>query len=414
MVLLACQNQDPVHIEFALFAGSNWGVPTGDSYRIYDEAIQRFELENPRIKVSYRSGTLREDYSEWLAQRIVRGKDPDVFVVLPEDFNTYAAIGVMEDLDDQIAADPSFPVGGFYRTAIVSGRSQNHQLALPIEIVPNLMFVNTTLLAEAGIPKPKPGWTWADFTDICRKMTRDSDGDGVIDRFGATRISWRYFAFANGLVPFDTNGTIGYFDSPAFIRTITFLADLRKLSNGQREPDFNSGEVAMTCDQFSMYRAYNYWPYSVKRYASFNWEAMEMPKGPDGRNASELSSLLLAIARRSAHKAEAWKFLTFLAADPDIQRSVLQFSYGWPALRRASEGPDVAAMLRRNFSATVGFIDRPIIDQIIEHSVAAPRFKKFTAAMDLADKELYRIIDDPYDLEDRLHKLNRTITNFLK
>lgn len=46
--------------------------------------------------------------------------------------------------------------------------------------------------------------------------------------------------------------------------------------------------------------------------------------------------------------------------------------------------------------------------------MVAPRFKKYDAAMNIADRELYRIIDDPYDLEARLHALNRTIAEFIK
>jgi len=116
-LVTACRPRE-ITLELGLFAGSNWGVPTGDSYRLYDEAIARFERENPGIRVRYRCGTLRSDYSEWLAQRIVRGHEPDVMVVLAEDFNTYAAIGVMAPLDARIARDPGFQPGDFYHTAL--------------------------------------------------------------------------------------------------------------------------------------------------------------------------------------------------------------------------------------------------------------------------------------------------------
>lgn len=410
----SCAPAAPVNLEIALFAGSNWGVPSGDSYRLYDEAIKRFEAENPDIKVRYRSGTLRDDYSEWLAQRIVRGNEPDLFVILPEDFNTYASIGVLEDLDSRIGQDPDFTRGSIFETALASGRYQDSQFALPIEIVPNLMLINTTLLEQAGVPKPQPGWTWADFKRICNQTTRDSDGDGQIDRFGATRISWRWFAAANGLSPFAPDGSEAYLDTPAFIRTIELLSSIRQLSDGQREPDFNSGAVAMTADQLSMYRAYKYWPYSVRRYTNFSWEAMEMPKGPDGRNSSELSTLLMALSHRSVHQAEAWRFLRFLATDTSFQRSILQYSHGWPAWRAAGQGPEVRAMLSRNLSGSVGSIDNTVINAIIDHSLATPRFRKYDAALDMADRELYQIIDNPYDLEDRLHRLNRKVNRFLQ
>jgi len=34
-----------------------------------------------------------KDYSEWFAQLVLKGKESDIFLILEEDFNTYAAIG---------------------------------------------------------------------------------------------------------------------------------------------------------------------------------------------------------------------------------------------------------------------------------------------------------------------------------
>lgn len=410
---LGCRPRETV-LELGLFAGSNWGVPTGDSYKRWDEAIALFERENPGIKVRYRSGTLREDYSEWLAQRIVRGTEPDVMVVLSEDFNTYASIGVMEPLDPHIRDDAGFQAGDFYQTALDSGKYQSAQFALPMEIVPNLMFVNKTVLAEAGLALPPKGWTWDDFYAICRKVTRATHGGRVLDRFGATRFSWRYFMFADGLVPFDATGTQANFDTPAFSRTIAFVSKVRKLSQDQREPEFDSGLVAFAPAQFSMYRAYKFYPYRINRFTQFSWGALEMPKGPDGRNSSELSSLLLAISSRSAHRSAAWKFLRFLTSDPRVQQGILQYSHGWPALKKAAATPEAAEQLRKYLPGSEQDIDVKVIDSIIENSVVAPRFKKYDEVMDEADKELYRMVEDPYDLDDRLDKLNRAINATLK
>lgn len=413
-IALSSCDRKPVRLELGLFAGSAWGVPSLDSYKWIDEAIAAFERSNPRITVTYRSGTLRDDYSEWLAQKIVRGSEPDVVFVLSEDFDAYAAIGVMEGLDRWIDADPSFRREDYFGNALASGRFQGRQFALPVEVVPDLMFVNTVVLADAGIPIPRAGWTWDDFYRICNAVTRDLDGDGVLDRFGTTRASWRCFAFANGSIPFNEAGTESRLDYPSFIRTISYVAELRKLSLGQREPDFSSGKVAFAPDWFSKYRAYKYYPYRVNNFAQFTWEAIAMPRGPDGPGASELASSLMAISRRSKHKAEAWSFLKFLVSDPLMQQNILRYSYGWPALRSATTTPEAAAFLSRNFSGTEGAINSKGIGSIIDHSVVAPRFKKYDAAMDMADRELYRIIDDPYELEDRLHKLNRTVDAYLK
>ena len=163
-----------------------------------------------------------------------------------------------------------------------------------------------------------------------------------------------------------------------------------------------------------MYRAYKYYPYRIKKFAQFNWEAIEMPRGPDGRNASELSSVLLAVSHRSQHPEAAWKFLKFLTADPRTQLDILKYSHGWPALKKAASTPQATEQLHKNLPGSEQYIDVKVIDSIIENSVVAPRFKKYDEAMDAADKELYRIIEDPYDLEDRLDKLDRSVNAMLR
>ena len=58
-----------------------------------------------------------------------------------------------------------------------SGTYQKKQYALPYESVPTLMYVNRTLLEKEGISLPSDDWTWADFYDICRRVTKDTNED---------------------------------------------------------------------------------------------------------------------------------------------------------------------------------------------------------------------------------------------
>ena len=77
----------PVELRIGLFAGSNWDVPEGDSYAVIEAAIQQFEAQHPGVCVTYSSGIKKEDYSEWLAEQLLGGTEPDVFVIPEADFN---------------------------------------------------------------------------------------------------------------------------------------------------------------------------------------------------------------------------------------------------------------------------------------------------------------------------------------
>ena len=55
--------------------------------------------EHPNVKIEYTSGILKEDYSLWLADQIIEGNEPDVFIVLGDDFNTLSSVGALKDFN---------------------------------------------------------------------------------------------------------------------------------------------------------------------------------------------------------------------------------------------------------------------------------------------------------------------------
>ncbi len=141
-------------------------------------------------------GSRRSDYSDWLSEKIVSGKTPDVFMVSEQDLSLLAARGVLEKLNgymdrkDQAAFYPPLPLNQ------VSIRGQTY--ALPYESNPILMCVNKDLLDKEGIEVPKEGWSLEEFYTICKKLTKDTNGDGQLDQFGSTEYTWKEALAANG------------------------------------------------------------------------------------------------------------------------------------------------------------------------------------------------------------------------
>ena len=95
------QEQEKV-LYFGMMAGSYWDVPTGDCYEIVDAAISRFEKKHSGVTVEYISGILKEDYPEWLAEQVLLGKEPDVFMVPSGELDTFASLGVLKELSSLI------------------------------------------------------------------------------------------------------------------------------------------------------------------------------------------------------------------------------------------------------------------------------------------------------------------------
>ena len=172
-------------IKIGILSGSYWGTPSNDCYHVLDNAIERFKSENIGVEVEYVNGIAPDAYSEWLAQQIIMGTEPDVFFVLPEDFDLLVSSGVLADLDTMISNDDSFNTSAYYDVCLTAGQSNGSQYALPYESVPTMMFVNMTLLKENGIPIPDNNWTWDDFYDICERVT-----DVEARQFGVYGYDW--------------------------------------------------------------------------------------------------------------------------------------------------------------------------------------------------------------------------------
>ena len=146
-------------IYFGMNAGSYWDVPTGSCYEVIDTAIRRFEEKHPGVSVEYTSGILKEDYPEWLAEQILLGREPDVFMIPSGELDILASLGVLKDLEPLMKKDVEFDRGDYYPAAWRYGNIRDTQYALPYESVPTLMFVNKTLLDKEGIDMPGE-WAW--------------------------------------------------------------------------------------------------------------------------------------------------------------------------------------------------------------------------------------------------------------
>lgn len=364
-----------------VFAGSYWEAPNGDCYQILDDAIALLRETHPDIEVEYVSGIPTDSYSEWLAERILKGTEPDLYFVLPEDFNLLASSGALERLDGFMEADPDFDPGAYYAPCLRSGVFDGGQYALPQESVPTIMFVNKTLLEAQGIPLPDNRWTWEDFYAICAQVT-----DVEKRQFGVFGYTWLNALYANGASLFSENGESCYLADEKVQSAVQFARSLNELNGGYTvtSRDFDLGRVAFRPFLFSEYRAYQPYPWRVKKYSSFEWDCVCMPSGPSGSNVSELHTILLGISSRSKNKEFAWELMKLLAANETIQRELYTYSHGISPVRSVAEGAGALETLQADSPGSGGFTPEVVRD-IMTTAVSGPQFEGCEQAMIMAE-----------------------------
>jgi len=403
-------------LEVGIFIDSNWGVANANGFLLIDSAINEFKQCYPGVDVHYYGGIRKDSYSEWLSGTMLDGNAPDVFFIVSSDLNKLANCGALENLDGWINRDSAFDRSSYYTPCMSSGNIDGIQYALPYETVPTMMFVNKSLLAKEGIEVPKTDWTWDDLYDIASKVTKDTNGDGIIDQFAIYNYGWTDAVYSNDARVFDEKGDKAYFTDRKVLSAIHFMKQLKNLNNGQEvtQNDFDAGNVAFMPMPFSDYRAYKTYPYKIKKYTQFQWDCIMLPAGPDGSNTSSVSTLTMGISSHSTKKQEAWNFLKMITSDRELQMNLFKYSQGASVMRSVTNSREADDILKNNMENTDLSIGNELLDSIIENGVATPDFSNYNGAMSIANTEINRIINGTDDFDYSLQILQRQETEYLK
>lgn len=402
-------------VTIGCFSDSYWEVPNGYSYQILEDAIRLFEDRYPGVKVEYVSGILKEDYSEWLSGQILSGTAPDLFFVLGEDFNDFVQTGILKDLTPLLRADEQFQQEGFFSSALEYGKYEKRQYSLPYECAPKLMFVNKSILNREGLELPKEQWTWDDFYEICKKVTKDTDGNGTTDQFGAVNYTWEEAFESNGVSVFNQDGTECFLTGDGAEEALVFIDQLKELNGGYHvtEKDFDLGNVVFQPMSFSQFRAYKPYPLSVKKYSGFEWECIPMPAGPRGENISTLDTLLLAMNEKTKNADDAWEFMKILTCDAQIQSEIFRYSEGVSVLRSVTESDETLQQLIDN-SEGVENLNVRILSDAVEHAVVGPKFRNLEGAKAEVDKAVDAITGANISISMEQIIWNREVNQYLE
>lgn len=403
-------------LEFGMFGDSYWEVANADGYVIIDKAIEKFEKKYPEVKIHYYSGIKKDDYEEWLSRKILKGDMPDVFMILSEDFSHLVSLGLLENLDKKIQEDTSVEIRDYYETSLEAGKIDDSQYALPYETVPTLMFVNKTLLDKEGISMPDADWSWEDLYRICKKVTKDLDGDGRLDQFGTYNYGWQEALYSNDGKIFDPQGKKCYLASEQTEDAVRFILKLNELYQGEKvtQETFDAGNVAFMPLSFAEYRTYKTYPYKIKKYSNFQWDCITLPSRPKGDNISRVDSLLIGISSKSRQKDMAWEFLKMLTNDREIQMELFRYSQGASVLKDVTNSTEAEEILKKDTEESDKIIDHNLLNQVIMNGRVVKEFPKYKEAMALAEGEVLKLYDSSTNVESSLKIAQRMVTNLLE
>ncbi len=362
--VLWTSNQKKI-LRIGVYAGSSWDVPNSRENRVLDNIIRQFEKSYPNVKVVYESGIPKKDYDNWLAEKILKGEQADVFMVPENDFSMLASSGAFKSLDSLISKEEA---PAYYPVAYQAGQYQGNSYALPIESNPVMMCVNKDLLEKEGISIPDSNWTLEDLYAICQKVTKDTDGDGLIDQYGITDYTWKQALVAyNGHLR-NQNGV--NIDSVEMHQALSFISKLDSLNQRYKvtSNDFDEGKVAFYPMSLAQYRTYKPYPYHVAKYSRFSWTCIPMPAAKAGIPATQVKTSLFAMSSKTKQDKLAWEFMKLLCQNHKNQQELFAKSQGTSVLTSVVKSSQTKKILQAD-DFGLDSLTSQRLDHMMKHSV---------------------------------------------
>ncbi|MFC3931707.1 ABC transporter substrate-binding protein [Streptococcus dentapri] len=396
-----------IRLEIGLYTDSSWDVPTDEGTKMIDQAIREFEKKHPKVDVVYESGIDKAGYSSWLSDKIILGETPDVFMLPDGSFNSLAQDKVLLNLNPYMNR---LDTNDFYPASLKAGQYQGTSYSLPYENNVMMLCINKDLLEAADIEIPSSGWSLDEFYQLCKKLSRDTDGDGQLDQFGVTDYSWQDAISAHGLSIFsnEPSGSVSI-NNEGIKSALDFYTKLDKLSGATKvsSDDFDKGKVAFMPMTLAEYRTYKPYPYHISKYSSFEWTCVQMPVKSKKVVPNQLQTSLFGISSKSQYKDLAWEFMTLLTKD-DYQTKLMIESSGASVKKSVVQNDTIAKQFSRdNFGSSALTTDT--LDGMLSRSRVQPSNSQSQEIMDKADYLITQSITKGTldgDLQDIQEKLN--------
>lgn len=320
-----------------------------DEKAAYQEAIDRY-TEDTGVKVNM-IVTDADQYATKLQAAVAGNNVPDVFYIEQASLQSYVASGVLMDITDQVAESGvdlsniwAYGVDSYRFDGTVQGTPDGALYGLPKDVGPFSFGYNKTMLEAEGIDLPDSDTplTWEEFVDICKTLTKDTDGDGAVDQWGTgLNVQWNLqsMVWSNGGDWTNEDHTQVTVDTPEFADALQKFADLTNVDKVTP-----SASDAATLDTYQRWMAGEIgffpvgpWDVSVYNDLDFDYDLIPWPTVGDAGSATWIGSLGIGVSNTTKHAQDAVNLVTYLSADPTAQQTLVDANIQIPNLIDVAE-----------------------------------------------------------------------------
>ncbi|MFI6599587.1 ABC transporter substrate-binding protein [Nonomuraea sp. NPDC050536] len=397
----AKSGSEPVKLNFLSLAWQKESVAANK------ELVDEWNKANPNIQVTLVQGSW-DNVNDQLVTQFAGGTAPDVIHNDSPALSTFASQGYLLDLKDKVPAElkSDIPQAAWDTTTFDDGKGNQGVYGVPFLQESQVIYANKKALdaAKVRIPTPDNPWTWDEFADISKKLTKGGNYGvawamkspvnktlNLALNFGGT-----FFQTADG----KTTVKVGPEEKQVLQRIYDQInkdksADPKALGMGTADPlpGFFAGKYAML-------PAGVYLRQQVAEQApkGFDWVTLPPLKGTSSNQGAV--SQTLSVAQDSKHPDEALKFISFFLngtnqvklAKGDWLLPTSQKAATDPAMTTKENGWDVATATAKDL-VVAPFLKVKGYDEW-KTKVATPALQQYFAGKISLDDAAKQLVDE--------------------
>lgn len=284
------------------------------------EAVDEFNNSQDEIYVNAQY-LPREELMKQYSIGVVSGELPDCGMVDNPDHNSYASMGVFEDITDLY---DSWDQADFLEGSLNSCKYEDKLYGIPWGNNCLGLFYDKDMLEAAGVEVPT---TWSELEAACEQLSKNDVKGLAISAIGNEEGTFQFMPWL-----LSAGGDINNLSSDSSKEAVTYLKNLMdkgyiskecvNWTQADAEKQFASGQAAMMIN--------GPWQFSgLKDDApDKNYGVAKVPKADDGDYASVLGGENVAICK-GADVESSWTFLTYMTSkenSPKICKEIGRFS----------------------------------------------------------------------------------------
>ena len=322
-----------------------------DPNPIRKEQIKLFERTYPGIEVINDTGA----EAQRLLTQLAGDVPPDVMALYdPQSIRLFAKNDVLLDLGPYVEKY-DLPVDRLYGALKPYVYYKGKVVGIPENCGPYVLFYNKKLFREAGVPYPKPGWTWDQCLSAAKKLTKYKIQNRrkvpIQKGLYVANSDWWFFIWMHGGRLFTKDGKTCLMNSREVKKGVRFWADLRLKHHvmpttseaqsmaptgawGSDALLFRESMIAMTISGRWMSIQY-------REQKDLQWDVVSVPHGPV--RVTLLASKCYSIPKTCRSKKAALTFIKHLLGKQN-QLLVANYGDGIPSL----DDPEISAAFRYN------------------------------------------------------------------